>query len=95
MTQEQLADVAGVTKNTVSSIERGQSDNAPRSVAAVRDALGIEPLIQAMQNDTPDDVALVAQMVAMWLQNFPAGEERAAAVLRLVQYLATPQINGQ
>lgn len=84
--QVQLAEAAGVAPNTVVSIELGRRSPRPQSVAAVMEALDLEP---ATEPELPADVALVAELVTMWLMAIPA-ERRAAAVLDLVQFLRTP-----
>lgn len=88
--QTQLADAAHVAVNTISSIESGRRAAQPSKVAAVMDALGMDPDTGAVREEIPEDVKLVVDVVAMWLLGIPAGEERAAAVLGLIRYLGTP-----
>lgn len=90
MNQAQLAEAANIAVNTVSAIEQGKHAAHPSSLAAVMDALGLEPSTEVERAEVPEDVRLVTQVVEMWLTGIPAGEERAAAVLGLVRYLGAP-----
>lgn len=87
--QEALAQAAGVAVNTISSLESGRRAAQPAKVAAVLEALEMDATPEPV-SDIPEDVRLVTDVVAMWLTGIPAGPERAAAVLALVQHLKSP-----
>lgn len=87
LTQAELAAKAGIgSSNTVGSIERGNESKAG-SLRKVLDALGIEPVAQAMRREGyPQDVELVLDVLGMYLMAKPA-DERPGVAHDLVQWL--------
>jgi len=43
MTQDELADAAGIAKNTVNRIERNHTEPRPPTLRKLADALGVDP----------------------------------------------------
>ena len=43
MTQEELAEASGVSRNTISRLETGTQEARPSTVRKLADALGVEP----------------------------------------------------
>lgn len=82
--QKELAERAGIAANTVSSIEAGGNVQAGK-LAAVRRALGIEPLSTVLEEAAyPQDVAIIRDMIGMWLLGVPA-ERRGEYAARLIR----------
>lgn len=82
--QEELAERAGVSPNTVGSIELGNKRTQPGKLTAVREALGIAPLaVVAEEQGYPPDVRIVRDAIGMWLMKYDE-DDRADYVARLM-----------
>jgi transcriptional regulator with XRE-family HTH domain len=87
MTVQELADAAGVAKNTVTGVELGRNTR-PGNLRAVLDALGIEPLVAQIKDGYPDDIQLILDVIGQWLR----GKDEAArtrSIRALMMFVAT------
>jgi transcriptional regulator with XRE-family HTH domain len=95
--QQRLAEVAGISPNTVSSIERGRSAQHAK-IVAVCEALGLdatdsEPSGQSGGQSFAPDVQLIVDAVGLLLQSVEPCERPAMAVrLFAAMYGSTPVI---
>lgn len=87
LSQAALAELAEVAPNTVSAIENARGVQVG-SMGKVMNALQIEPISESLARmDEPQDIHLAVDLVRMWLEDVPAGEERHREVYRLVRFL--------
>jgi len=83
-----LAKKAGISPTTMTKVSNAESVH-PGTISKLRDALGIEPLtVVAAREGYPADVALVQEVVGMWLMSVPASE-RPEAVKEFIASIVT------
>jgi transcriptional regulator with XRE-family HTH domain len=80
-----LAQEAGVAPNTLSNIERGLGYQDGK-LAAVMEALGMDPLAPPAGPDYPADVELARAWLGAYLVALPA-KDRQAAMDAMVRFL--------
>lgn len=81
MTQQQLADSAGVALRTVQMFESGKAQLQPANLRAVLGVLGIDPDGNQVADDTragwPGDIQVFLDVMGAYLSSMPEAERMA------------------
>ena len=93
LTIPELAELAGVTRNTIGGFERGKSfpqksnlDQIMKALSIHIDENGVEPTGPTVDTGGwSGDVRVALNVIGLYLETFPAGEERDAHIDALVK----------
>jgi len=77
MTQEQLAETAGLSPRAVSAFLRGETVPNETTLDAIAAAVGYAPDPDEVRAEWPTDVSVFLDLLGVWLMARPEAERRA------------------